>query len=101
MRARRTTCRLARSLVRWRLVEPPGTDRGTSGRAVGPVGWWGLAVPYGTSAPPVLRAGRSPIFGREQPLAVLAEQLGEARAGAASVVLVAGAPGIGKTRLLE
>lgn len=53
------------------------------------------------SAPPVLRAGRAPLVGRARQLALLADLLAEARAGQLLVVLLAGAPGIGKTRLLE
>lgn len=55
-------------------------------------------------APPLLRAGRSPLVGRTRPLAILAEHLAEARhpegARRPVVVLLAGPPGIGKTRLL-
>jgi predicted ATPase len=51
--------------------------------------------------PPLLHAGRSPLVGRARQLAVLAEHLAEARAGRPAVVLLAGPPGIGKTRLLE
>jgi DNA-binding CsgD family transcriptional regulator/tetratricopeptide (TPR) repeat protein len=58
-------------------------------------------MPNASGAPPVLRAGRSPLVGRARQLAVLAEYLAEVRAGRAAVVLLAGAPGIGKTRLLE
>jgi predicted ATPase len=51
--------------------------------------------------PPVLRAGRAPLVGRDRQLAHLAEYLAEAGAGHLIVVLFAGAPGIGKTRLLD
>jgi predicted ATPase/DNA-binding CsgD family transcriptional regulator len=49
----------------------------------------------------VFRPGRSPLVGRDRQLAALAAHLAEARAGHATVVLLAGPPGIGKTRLLE
>ena len=57
-------------------------------------------------APPVvLRSGYAALIGRSQGLAALAEHLAEARDPAdtrhPTVVLFAGAPGIGKTRLLE
>jgi DNA-binding CsgD family transcriptional regulator len=51
--------------------------------------------------PAVLRVGRSPLVGRERQRAALIEQLAEARAGRPSVVLLAGPPGIGKSRLLQ
>jgi predicted ATPase/DNA-binding CsgD family transcriptional regulator len=59
----------------------------------------------GSGAPPVLRPGYAALIGRSQELAALAEHLAEARDPAGTrhptVVLLAGAPGIGKTRLLE
>ncbi len=45
--------------------------------------------------------GHSPFVGRETELGALAARLQEAREGRGGVVLVAGEPGIGKTRLLE
>jgi predicted ATPase len=51
--------------------------------------------------PPLPRVGRSPLVGRTQHLRALAEHLAEARAGHPAVVMLTGAPGIGKTRLLE
>jgi predicted ATPase/DNA-binding CsgD family transcriptional regulator len=51
--------------------------------------------------PPDLRLGRGPLVGRARELAVLARALAEARAGRAAVVLLAGEPGIGKSRLLD
>jgi len=50
---------------------------------------------------PVLRPGRGPLVGRVQELSMLADALGEASARRPSVVLLAGEPGIGKTRLLD
>src|SRR5689334_6007340 len=58
-----------------------------------------------SGAPPVLRSGYADLIGRSRELAILAEHLAEARqsdgARHPAVVLLAGAPGIGKTRLLE
>ena len=53
------------------------------------------------SSPAFLRVGRAPFVGRGRELAVLAHSLEEARAAHAGIVLLAGEPGIGKTRLLE
>lgn len=62
----------------------------------------GLAMHAVSSSPvPLLRPERSPLVGRTQELALLASCLEEARAGRPGVVLLAGEPGIGKTRLLE
>ena len=47
------------------------------------------------------RLGRSPLIGRDRELAILSEQLAEARAGHCSIVLLSGPPGVGKSRLLE
>lgn len=58
-------------------------------------------MPSAPATPPVLRAGRAPLVGRAGQLALLTEHLAEARAGRMAVVLLAGAPGIGKTRLLD
>ena len=54
-----------------------------------------------STIPSLLRLGRGPLVGRGHELTVLAHCLAQARAGRASVVLLAGEPGIGKTRLLE
>ncbi|MBC8077001.1 MAG: AAA family ATPase, partial [Chloroflexales bacterium] len=59
------------------------------------------AMPSVPATPPMLRAGRAPLVGRVRQLALLTEHLAEARAGRMAVVLLAGAPGIGKTRLLD
>jgi predicted ATPase/DNA-binding CsgD family transcriptional regulator len=58
-------------------------------------------MPDAPDAPSVLRVGRSPLVGRAWQMSALAEQLAEARAGRPVVVLLAGPPGIGKTRLLS
>jgi DNA-binding CsgD family transcriptional regulator/tetratricopeptide (TPR) repeat protein len=50
---------------------------------------------------PVLRPGRGPLVGRARELAILADALAEAGACRPAVVLLAGEPGIGKTRLLD
>jgi predicted ATPase len=52
-------------------------------------------------APALLRRGRAPLVGRQRELAALDQVLGEVRAGRASVVLLAGEAGIGKSRLLD
>src|SRR5581483_9106271 len=54
-----------------------------------------------SAAPAALRAGRAPLVGRAEILAQLAGHLAEARGGHATVVLLTGEPGIGKTRLLQ
>jgi len=53
------------------------------------------------STPCVLRLGRAPLVGRQRELAALDLTLAEARAGRSTVVLLAGEPGIGKSRLLD
>jgi DNA-binding CsgD family transcriptional regulator/tetratricopeptide (TPR) repeat protein len=63
-------------------------------------------MPTASGTPPLaLRAGSAPLIGRTQQLAVLVEHLAEARRlenpRRSDVVLLAGPPGIGKTRLLE
>jgi predicted ATPase/DNA-binding CsgD family transcriptional regulator len=58
-------------------------------------------MPDAPGALPLLRPGRAPLIGRVRQLAALTEHLTEARTGRPVVVLLAGAPGIGKTRLLE
>jgi len=45
--------------------------------------------------------GLPPVRGREAQLAVMTRRLHELRAGAGSVVVIEGAPGFGKTRLLQ
>ena len=49
----------------------------------------------------VLEPGASAFVGRDRELSVLATALDDARAGRGRVVLIAGEPGIGKTRLAE
>ncbi|MFN0070432.1 MAG: AAA family ATPase, partial [Chloroflexota bacterium] len=53
------------------------------------------------NAEPGLRLGRSPLVGRAAELALLEDALREAGVGRANVVLLAGEPGIGKSRLLQ
>jgi hypothetical protein len=48
-----------------------------------------------------LRGGGAPLVGRASQLRTLAEYLAYVRVGRAQVVLVTGAPGIGKTRLVD
>src|SRR5688572_14749185 len=48
-----------------------------------------------------LGAGTSPLIGRSRELATLLDGLGEADAGHPRLYLVAGEPGIGKSRLIE
>jgi DNA-binding CsgD family transcriptional regulator/tetratricopeptide (TPR) repeat protein len=48
-----------------------------------------------------LRLARVPFVGRDEELAGLAERLAGARQGAGGIVLIAGEPGIGKTRLVS
>jgi DNA-binding CsgD family transcriptional regulator/tetratricopeptide (TPR) repeat protein len=53
---------------------------------------------------PLLRTGRSPLVGRARQLTALADHLAAMRSGqsiGATVIMLAGAPGIGKSRLLE
>ncbi len=49
----------------------------------------------------VVRPGYAPLVGREGPLALLNELFAASRAGQFIVALLVGAPGIGKTRLLD
>jgi tetratricopeptide (TPR) repeat protein len=60
----------------------------------------GYAVEYEPGAPAAL-VGPMPFAGRRAELQRLARRLEQARAGQGGVVLVAGEPGIGKTRTLE
>ncbi len=53
------------------------------------------------TAPAVLRLGRAPLVGRQRELAALEQALAEARLGRPTLALLAGEPGIGKSRLLE
>jgi DNA-binding CsgD family transcriptional regulator/tetratricopeptide (TPR) repeat protein len=46
-------------------------------------------------------SGLPPVRGREAQLALIAQRLHELRAGAGSVIVIEGAPGFGKTRLLQ
>lgn len=56
----------------------------------------------GSSAPaPLVRPGHAPLIGRTQQLDLLGCYLNEVRAGQLVVVMLTGAPGIGKTRVLE
>ncbi len=55
----------------------------------------------GATAPAVLRLGRAPLVGRQRELAALEQALAEARLGRPTLALLAGEPGIGKSRLLE
>jgi hypothetical protein len=48
-----------------------------------------------------VRGGGAPLVGRAFQLRILAEYLAHVRAGCAQVVLISGAPGIGKTRLID
>jgi DNA-binding SARP family transcriptional activator len=58
-----------------------------------------LAAPVETSAPPPQRGG---VFvGRARELAALEEGLSDALAGRGRIVLIAGEPGIGKSRLVD
>jgi tetratricopeptide (TPR) repeat protein len=66
------------------------TDRASSTRAD--------RAPPGRGAPPL---PRTPFVGREEELHRLRNALERAEAGAGSVVLVSGEPGIGKSRLLD
>src|SRR5947209_17093816 len=50
---------------------------------------------------PLALQGSMAFVGRERELQVLSEQLEAALAGAGSFVLIAGEPGIGKTRLVD
>jgi predicted ATPase/DNA-binding CsgD family transcriptional regulator len=50
---------------------------------------------------PLVRPGYAPLVGREEPLALLNGLFAAARAGHLVVALLVGAPGIGKTRLLD
>jgi predicted ATPase len=50
---------------------------------------------------PMVRPGYAPLMGRDEPLALLGRLLAACRTGQFTVALLAGAPGIGKTRLLE
>ncbi|MEA2293270.1 MAG: hypothetical protein QOE86_909 [Solirubrobacteraceae bacterium] len=62
----------------------------------------GPALGRGARAPLSGRSGdRLPLVGRDQELAVLEQALTEAREGRGRLVVIAGEPGIGKTRLLE
>jgi class 3 adenylate cyclase/tetratricopeptide (TPR) repeat protein len=48
-----------------------------------------------------LRAGRTPLVGRDEDLAMLQRRWQQAKSGEGSVVLVSGEPGIGKSRLTQ
>ncbi len=60
-----------------------------------------MAGPTGLEPPRPFPAGRLPLVGRQRELAVLMERLTDAVRGVLTVALVAGEPGIGKSRLLE
>jgi len=79
---------------------PPPAEPGPSpGEAGGPAGEAGpaLAAPVTRS----LRAAADELVGRDDQLAALEEVLAGGRGGCGRVVLMAGEPGIGKTRLAE
>jgi predicted ATPase/DNA-binding SARP family transcriptional activator len=63
----------------------------------------GAPVPVSPEMPPLppalAKRGRSPFVGREDPLGWLHVQWSEARRGAGRLAVIAGDPGIGKTRL--
>ena len=60
-----------------------------------------MSVAPDDGSPPLLRLGHGPLVGRTQELALLARCLAEVHAGHLRVVLLAGEPGIGKSRLLD
>src|SRR5687767_1601851 len=60
-----------------------------------------LAMTQSHEVAPTLRPGRGPLVGRAAELTILADALSEARARRPEVVLLAGEPGIGKTRVLD
>ena len=76
--------------------EKPGPPPGQVG---GPAGEAGAAL--AVSVPPGLPAAAGELVGRDDQLAVLERVLAGAQGGRGCVVLVAGEPGIGKTRLAE
>lgn len=99
---------LASDLVRVLI----GSRSGLSFRDLGPLALKGLAEPVPAcevawapietkSAPPrQAMASRSPFVGREREVAVLERILAETAGGSGRVAIIAGEPGIGKTRLL-
>ena len=79
---------------------PPPAEPGTSpGEAGGPAGEAGPALAASVSQRP--QAAGDELVGRDDQLAALDGVLAGARGGRGRVVLVAGEPGIGKTRLAE
>jgi predicted ATPase/DNA-binding CsgD family transcriptional regulator len=58
-------------------------------------------MPHPSGLPPLVRPGNAPLVGRAGELALLGQYLADARAGELVAVMLAGPPGIGKTRLLE
>jgi class 3 adenylate cyclase len=48
-----------------------------------------------------LRAGETPLIGREEEMALLARRWAQAKAGRGQIVLISAEPGIGKSRLAE
>ncbi len=80
------------------LHQEPGLDWTAPPRTAAPAAEPPVIAPVMAPPPP---AGEGELVGREPQLAVLAASLADAAAGRGRLVLVAGEPGIGKTRLAE